>query len=390
MGLPVLPDPSDGDLRAVVQRVFDDHWVPEGYAAPNTGVYPWQWLWDSCFHVLVWRALGDRDRAQRELAEMFRPQGPSGFVPHVNYVRSLGFHEDLWGRRDGSAITQPPMYGHAVAELVRAGWPPDDEVVAFAVSGLRFLLEHRARDRNGLVLACHPWETGTDDSPRWDDRCPDGFDRDRWASVKDRLVSTIETGPDGEPLHNPVFPVAPAGFNALIAFNARELATVVDDAGLAEEADRLIAALVDRWSEEAGTWVDAGPTADGSGRVRTLDALLPLLVDDDPGRAATVVDQLLDPRAFGGPAGPAGVHRAEPTFNPDAYWRGPVWPQLAYLVVLAVERHSPTAAAHLARTTVAGAWASGLAEYWNPDTGAGLGAVPQSWSGLALVLAERR
>jgi len=139
-----------------VQRVFDDHWVPEGYAAPNTGVYPWQWLWDSCFHVLVWRALGDRDRAQRELAEMFRPQGPSGFVPHVNYVRSPGFHEDLWGRRDGSAITQPPMYGHAVAELVRAGWPPDDEVVAFAVSGLRFLLEHRARDGNGLVLACHP------------------------------------------------------------------------------------------------------------------------------------------------------------------------------------------------------------------------------------------
>ena len=121
MGLPVLSDPSDGDLRAVVQRVLDDHWVPEGYAAPNTGVYPWQWLWDSCFHVLVWRALGDRDRAQRELAEMFRPQGPSGFVPHVNYVRSLGFHEDLWGRRDGSAITQPPMYGHAVAELVRAG-----------------------------------------------------------------------------------------------------------------------------------------------------------------------------------------------------------------------------------------------------------------------------
>ena len=43
-----------------------------------------------------------------------------------------------------------------------------------------------------------------------------------------------------------------------------------------------------------------------------------------------------------------------------------------------------------AAATVAGAWASGLAEYWNPDTGAGLGAIPQSWSGLALVLAKRR
>jgi len=47
------------------------------------------------------------------------------------------------------------------------------------------------------------------------------------------------------------------------------------------------------------------------------------------------------------------------------------------------------AAEVLVRTTVAGAWASGMAEYWNPDTGAGLGAIPQSWTGLALVLARR-
>ena len=87
---------------------------------------------------------------------------------------------------------------------------------------------------------------------------------------------------------------------------------------------------------------------------------------------------------------PTGVHRGEPSFDPDAYWRGPVWPQLAYLMVLATDRHSPESARTLARTTVAGAWASGLAEYWNADTGGGLGAVPQSWAGLALLLAGRR
>ena len=165
---------------------------------------------------------------------------------------------------------------------------------------------------------------------------------------------------------------------------------VVADDGLAAASDELAGALGDRWSDEAGTWVDAGPTADGSGRARTLDGLLPLLVEDDPRQAATVIDQLLDPTAHGGPAGPTGVHRGEPSFDPDAYWRGPVWPQLAYLMVLATDRHSPVSARTLARTTVAGAWASGLAEYWNADTGGGLGAVPQSWAGLALLLAGRR
>jgi len=108
-----LPDPSFVDLRAAVGRLLEDHWVSEGYAAPNPGIYPWQWLWDSCFHVLIWQALGEGGRAQRELAEVFRPQAPSGFVPHMNYVQAPGAHEDLWGRRDGSSITQPPMYGHA-------------------------------------------------------------------------------------------------------------------------------------------------------------------------------------------------------------------------------------------------------------------------------------
>jgi hypothetical protein len=189
---------------------------------------------------------------------------------------------------------------------------------------------------------------------------------------------------------NPDFPVASVGFNALVAFNAGELAAVVGDERLAAGSTELAEALTGRWSDEVGTWVDAGPMADGSGRVRTLDSLLPLLVDDDPGRAAIVMGQLTDTAAHGGRTGPTGVHRGEPTFDPDAYWRGPVWPQLAYLMVLAADRHSPEVAADLSRTTVAGAWASGLAEYWNPDSGAGLGAVPQSWTGLALLLATRR
>ncbi|GIS98353.1 MAG: hypothetical protein CM1200mP26_00660 [Acidimicrobiales bacterium] len=143
----VLPGPADDELAAVVHSMMDDHWVPEGYAAPNSLVYPWQWFWDSCFHVLVWLALGDVDRSQRELAVALTPQVSSGFVPHMHYVRQPGFHEDLWGRRNGSSITQPPMYGHAVAELARAGYPPDDDVGDRAAAGLWFLLRGRRRIR---------------------------------------------------------------------------------------------------------------------------------------------------------------------------------------------------------------------------------------------------
>jgi len=110
--------------------------------------------------------------------------------------------------------------------------------------------------------------------------------------------------------------------------------------------------------------------------VRTIDSLLPTLVSDGP-RRAEVFAQLGDPAAFGGRYGPPAVHRAEPAYDPGSYWRGPCWPQLTYLLWVA--------GAPVGERLVAGALASGLAEYWDPDTGAGLGAVPQSWAGLALL-----
>ena len=115
------------------------------------------------------------------------------------------------------------MYGHAVAELQRRGIDVPAEVVERARAGLRFLLDDRARSADGLVTVVHPWETGCDDSPRWDSWCDDDWSATRWYEVKGELLATVERSPHGSPLANPAFAVAPAGFNALVAFNAREL-----------------------------------------------------------------------------------------------------------------------------------------------------------------------
>jgi glycogen debranching enzyme len=182
--------------------------------------------------------------------------------------------------------------------------------------------------------------------------------------------------------------VASAGFNALLAFNTYELLTVVDDDQLRREADELVERLDQRWDHTQSSWIDAGVTENGSGRARTLDALLPLLVTRDAEARARAFGALADPSEYGAPFGPCGVHRDETVFAPDIYWRGPTWPQLSYLCWLAARRETdPMMATQLAQQTVAGALASGLAEYWNPDTGRGLGAIPQSWTGLALVIA---
>ena len=155
------------------------------------------------------------------------------------------------------------------------------------------------------------------------------------------------------------------------------------------EADELVELLDRRWEHDLSSWVDAGQTEGGSGRVRTLDALLPLLVTRDETARTRAHRSLFDPSEYGAAFGPCGVHRGEAVFSPDMYWRGPTWPQLNYLFWLAAQRSGDVAAAQqIARLTVAGALRSGLAEYWEPDTAHGLGAIPQSWAGLALVMAR--
>ena len=382
-----LEDSDRSAVRAAARAVLEAHWVPEGYTMPNPATYPWQWLWDSCFHAVCWAELGD-DRALSELRTALSVQAEDGFVPHMNYVRNPGVAADLWGRDDASSITQPPMYGHAVAELVRRGVDVDEETVVRAERGLRFLLFERRRLPNGLVALCHPWESGADDSPRWDDFCPGGFSLESWRPIKNRLVTSIERSPAGSPVANPSFESASAGFNALVVFNARELAVVTGRSATTDRADELAGCLAGQWDEFRRTWIDAGASESGSGRARTLDGLLPMLVSAEPGRIDAVAADLVDPSAYGGWCGPTGVHRQEPDFDPRSYWRGPAWPQLNYLMWLGLLRHGHQGVAEqLASTTVRGAMRSGFAEYWDPDDGTGGGAVPQSWAALAALMA---
>jgi hypothetical protein len=380
--------PTAAELEVEARRILEAAWRDDstgGFCVPNPTTYPWQWLWDSCFHAVVWAHLGD-ERAAVELRSALSTQDADGFVPHLRYGDGPYPHVGLWGRADASTITQPPMYGHAVAELTRLGLDVDDQVVDQAGRGLRFLLERRHRSAGGLVELCHPWESGCDDSPRWDDVMSGGRTPDAWFALKGTLVADCVRTPTGAPLHNPAFAVGSAGFSALVAWNASELAGVSGDEALRRGADELTSALDARWDASLTTWVDDGPTAAGSGRIRTLDALLPALVAP----RAEAFASLLDPGGFGAECGPRGVHRAESTYEPTTYWRGPAWPQLTYLLWVASTRAGEGSTADsLVRSLTAGTSASGFAEYWEADTGRALGAVPQTWSTLVSVAARR-
>jgi hypothetical protein len=373
------------ELRAACRAVLEASWRPaDGFCPPNPTVYPHQWLWDSCFHAIAWAALGD-GRGVTELESCLRGQLSSGFVPHMRY---LGPTVDRGPLPDRSSYTQPPIYAHAARVLRDTGFDVRADTVAAIGRGLEWLWQHRRTDA-GLVHLVHPWESGADDSPRWDSWIGlDAYDRDAYRAVDRRLVAETVYDDAGAATWSSSFVAAPAAFNALVAHAMTELAHLTGSsmwsdrgAELADTVDRLL------WDDASGLWQDLAVVGGGdSVAVPTLDGAMPLLVTGDAAKADRVLDQLLDPARFAAPYGLRYVWRDHPTYDPDAYWRGPAWPQLNYLMWLAAGRWGRAdVAAEIARCSRDAALRSELAEFWNPETGLGRGAVPQGWAALAAV-----
>lgn len=365
--------------RAALERNWD---AAGGFTRPNRRRYPWQWLWDSCFHAIAWSALGD-SRCVQELESLFALQLPSGFLPHMGYGRDPGAALALWHSPGRSDITQPPMYGHALRVLDSRGFGVE-HLCAPATAALRHLFNARRDHESGLIRIVHPWESGCDDSPRWDGWDSRPFSERRWKRRKRDLLATLGLA-DGAAATNPQFEVASAGFNALVAFNARELGLLTGERELLAQADALASALDRRWVAELGTWSDLqlrGPR--GEGTVRTLDALFGVLATGEERRRQDAFAVLFAPAAFWRSFGPSGTATGEPTYDPRAYWRGDAWPQEIYLLMVAARRCGrEQAASQLAQQLVRGCVRSCFSERWNPESGDALGATPQGWAALA-------
>ncbi len=300
---------------------MEAHWdETRGFCVPNPSTYPHLWLWDSCFHAVVWAHLGD-PRATRELAAVLAGQLTEGLVPHMRYAGSA---PDTWlGPVAGtSSLSQPPMFAHAAKVLAEHGFMPGAQVLARARRGLDWIWSRR-RTHHGLLYVVHPWEAGNDHSPRWDDWGAPGrtaldYDRAARTAWNKQRMGDLTFHDDGAAAWSSTFVVAPAAFNAYAAFNMAELAHLLDDPELARRAARLADAMDEHlWDEEQQLWDDLAIVGGGpSARAPISDGVMGALATADRGRAFAALDQMEDPRRFAAEFGPTNVARHHPAYDP--------------------------------------------------------------------------
>jgi neutral trehalase len=149
------------------------------------------------------------------------------------------------------------------------------------------------------------------------------------------------------------------------------------------------------YDEEAGLFRPIARPEPKTTPAVTWTALAPLALPDLPeeiGRRL-VEEHLLDSGQFWLPMPPPSVAANDPSFTVDdsgplgtrRYWRGPTWINAAWLVWLGLVRLGyDEHAAELVRRVCAPLANEHLREYYDPYTGAGMGAIDFAWSALVI------
>jgi len=391
-----------------------------GYTVPTDRLYPFQWNWDSAFVAMGW-ATFDEERAWRELERLVEGQWDDGMVPHIVFHAPSDDYfpgPDVWRTRHAiptSGITQPPVFATALRRVFEIARGPDAQARAARLYRCA-LASHdwweRARDPEGtgLVAILHPWESGMDNSPAWDEAMA-RLTITPTTPIRRRDTSHIgaEMRPRDEDYRRFIalvdlyaglgwehaamwraspFKLVDVATNAILHKADEDLLVLAAQFGTEAERNRIEARMARRATAFAGLWSEGrriyqardlcnGAAVDAS----TSAGLLPLFAGvPSAGQAAALADELED--WLGKVLYPVpSTSPLDPRFEPKRYWRGPVWAVVNFMIAEGFERYGHAALAsriHIATQTLMRD--GGIAEYFDPTSGEGLGGGHFSWT----------
>lgn len=369
------------------------------YTVPSPETYPYQWLWDSCFHAIVLAEL-DPDAAIAELRSLLSRQLPDGMVPHLIFWKGKLTRPYNWGWGKGgtSSITQPPLIAYAAYRIYLHTRDTRfiRELLPAIYAFYKYLIDRRDPADHHLISIINPDESGEDNCPRFDAPMHLSADVSFFAHMYERhkLVRANRVcNWDEEECMRKNFWVKDVPFNAILVENLAalaKLAALVEDstvehfAKLNEELIRT--SMRDHMLEDGVFWSVEGPEH-AKLKVATWAHFIPLFaglytVDE---AQALIEHHFHDRSSFRSEYGIRTVSQQEPAYRAAGFWRGPVWFAPHWFIYHGLKRYSfEEEAAWIRKVSERLVEHNGFREYFNPETGKAYGAHNFTWGTLVL------
>ena len=428
-----------GELFEGAKKVLEGNWNGK-FTIPSATLYPHMWSWDSCFNA-IGNSYFNSDRAMKELKYLFDAQWTNGMIPHIvfnekekTYFPSADFYDvsrspNAPKHIRTSGITDPPM--HAIACLYVHNNSNDKQLSKEFLRTIfpnllnfhRYLMTERDPEKTGLVTLFHPWESGRDDSPIWDDALSritvkdlpkferldiiavDGAKDTRPTNEEyDKYIFLIELmkhyNYDNKTLYEKFpFKIKDVEVSSILYIANKILSHIADLIG--ENADEVLEWIA-RTEQNFHKFFSL-PSNRGSANSDTLfydydliikDRIFKRTVSSFPIASGLVSDQdakalvkwLSDPNFCAVYDTVASADEKESYFKPETYWRGPIWINTNWALWLGLLRYGYIERAERTRQGVFKLVQNqGFREYYDPTTGLGLGGKNFSWT-AALVI----
>ena len=346
---------------------FDDDRFPFPFTSVNKLHYYNQFFWDSAFQSLAWLWYDSAGPAEDELKNFTANQWRNGMIPYELFLYPVNGREWMDGDAKTAGMTQPPVIGIALAEIYRK-FGHRDYLEHFYDSLLRYeewLTLYRDLGKRGLSCYMNIWETGWDNSPRLD------------ASERNRVLDPAIESPD---------------FNAFAYRLRGEIIEIARELGrsapsrVAERMEQTKAAMNGlMYDATDGFYHDLVAGSAERIPVKTAAGLLPLVTDipDAARRERLVREYVANEKEFLSGCPLPSVSRSEPSYDPIDFWRGANWPQVTWSILYGIAESDPSVAAEvLDRFLATTKRNSNCYEYYDAETGQGVGMPFQGWGAL--------
>lgn len=412
------------------------------YTIPAQGLYPHQWLWDSCFIALGWQHI-DLERAKIEILSLLRGQWQNGMLPHMIFAPGRQYRRDRniwrsWVNPNApedivtSGMTQPPMLAEAIVQIGQRMTLPERrkwyrQVFPALLSYHQWLYAERDPHKEGLTLQIHPWESGLDNTPPWmselHGHLMPGWIRFLQRTRLETLMGWVRRDTRFVPrnqrfsnvdalalysaqhrlrrkeyninriLDHSLFAIEDLVFNSILIRANEHLLSIARSIRvelpneLLERISLTRQALEELWDQYTEQYYSRDFMTHHLIKTSSIATLLPLYAGTiAKERADLLVKSIENEHIFGPPYPIPTTPLNSPWFNPERYWQGPTWFNTNWLVADGLRRYGYKEYAEaLIDSSLELVNTGQFHEYYNPISGTPLGASDFSWTAAVVI-----
>jgi len=389
------------------------------YTLPtNTKLYPAQWNWDSAFIALGYSYF-NLDYSFKEIETLISGQWDDGMIPHILFhIKDLNYTPnykawDCGKKISSSGITQPPILATILKEILnknkinKAQLLNIKKIIKKIKKFHEWFIKFRDPKKTGLVSILHPWESGYDNSPIWDepmnkvkieknikykrgdnkvvnpDFRPLDIDYDRYVTIKNNLRK-IKYNPK-KVYKSSFFNVVDVGFNSIFLKANKDLVYLLDTFGFNKTKIDNYIKLTEKnflklYDKKRKTFFSKDLKNNKKIYIPSITNYFVLFADLNNNKINKKLIQNLKKYNSKEKYFFSSIKPNHKSFEEKRYWRGPVWINCNWFIYKGLKNKDKFFSDKIKNKTIQILEKKGFFEYFSCKNGQPMGAKNFSWS----------